>query len=386
MKSIYLNLHEVIIVLAMIETLILCAVLMAMPAKNHQSRNFLCCFFMLVFGTLSSTLIIWNPSFQSTDIANLSIVPALLSVCLLLQGPVLFYYLQSLSRHINLSKWHLLHLLPSLLVVLVIFGFDISILDWLPWNWIKLSQLDQTSIAFVWAIVKCLPLVYVIACFYSEYLLRKQMQQQLSSISNWEMRLADLVLGGFFLHWFWSFIAYFVGEYLSAETNDMIGIANNYFTVLLVNGLFLFAWLNTRPILQHESTIGPEKERDRMQDLVDVESKIAAIETAINLQKLHLDNRINLDRFAEQIGLKSRIVSMILNEHYRQNFFEFINGRRVEEAKRLLIAPEYEQDTILDIIYKSGFNSQSAFHRFFKRMVGVSPTQYRQQFKKSSGE
>jgi AraC-like DNA-binding protein len=35
------------------------------------------------------------------------------------------------------------------------------------------------------------------------------------------------------------------------------------------------------------------------------------------------------------------------------------------------------RDTILDIVYKSGFNSQSAFHRFFKRLVGMTPSEYR---------
>ena len=67
--------------------------------------------------------------------------------------------------------------------------------------------------------------------------------------------------------------------------------------------------------------------------------------------------------------------------HYQSNFFEFINRYRVEEAKRLLLSPEFKDETILEIIYKSGFNSPSAFHRFFKRMVDMTPTEFRQQGK-----
>lgn len=43
-----------------------------------------------------------------------------------------------------------------------------------------------------------------------------------------------------------------------------------------------------------------------------------------------------------------------------------------------------DDDSVMDVLYKSGFNSQSAFHRFFKRLVGVTPSQYRQQLQRDS--
>lgn len=110
-----------------------------------------------------------------------------------------------------------------------------------------------------------------------------------------------------------------------------------------------------------------------------MDEKLQAVENGIRQQRLHLESQINLERFAEQIGVKPRELSTIINDHYQQNFFEFINSQRVEEAKRLLASAECAGDTVLDILYKSGFNSQSAFHRFFKRMVGMTPSEYRKQ-------
>lgn len=112
-----------------------------------------------------------------------------------------------------------------------------------------------------------------------------------------------------------------------------------------------------------------------------MDHKVEIIEKAMNEDKLFLESNINLERFAEQIGLKPRDISAILKMHYQSNFFEFINRYRVEEAKRLLLSPEFKDETILGIIYKSGFNSPSAFHRFFKRMVDMTPTEFRQQGK-----
>jgi len=379
MKNLLLNLHEVVIALTILETLILCVALGILPGGRKQPRRLLQCFFLLVIGTLGSTLIIWNAGFQAMAIANYPWIPALLSACLLLQGPVLFFYLRSLTHEVDLRDWrHGIHLLPALLAVGVIFTYELSIQDWLPWNWPDLVEADRSAMAFVWALVKCSPLIYVLACFYTEYRLRQQLKQMYSSIAERELRLADWVLGGFFIHWLWSFVAYFLSGYVSGDTNDMLGILNNYLTVLLVNGLFLFGWRNTRELLQHE-LVATEPEKDRLQDMPQVDEKLIAVERGIHQQRLHLESQINLERFAEQVGIKARELSTIINDHYQQNFFEFINGQRVEEAKRLLASPECAGDTVLDILYKSGFNSQSAFHRFFKRITGMTPSAYRKQ-------
>lgn len=152
-----------------------------------------------------------------------------------------------------------------------------------------------------------------------------------------------------------------------------MGIIDNYLTIILVNGLFVFGLINTRHLLNVQAIPVAKPVQPSKMDL-----KVAVIEKAIHEQKLFLESNINLERFAEQIGLKPRDVSAILKMHYQCNFFEFINRYRVEEAKRLLISPELKDETILEIIYQSGFNSPSAFHRFFKRMVGITPTEFRQ--------
>ncbi|HTF96450.1 MAG TPA: AraC family transcriptional regulator [Cellvibrio sp.] len=385
MKNLLLNLHEVVIVLTILETLFLCVALGLLPASagqqtRKQPRRLLQAFFLLVVGTLTTTLITWNTSFQAMAIAHYPIIPALLSACLLLQGPVLFYYLRSLSREIHFNRWyHGVHLVPALVAVAVIFAYDLSIYDWVPSHWPELLLSDRMAMAFVWALFKCSPLGYVLACFYTEYRLRQQLRQMYSAISERELRLADLVLGGFFIHWFWSFVAYFLGDYVSGDTNDLLGILNNYLTVILINAVFLFGWRNTRQLLQQEFIVVADTGKDRLQEMAQVDEKLKAVEEGIRQQQLHLESQINLERFAEQVGVKPRELSTIINDHYQQNFFEFINSQRVEEAKRLLTAPECAGDTVLDILYKSGFNSQSAFHRFFKRMVGMTPSEYRKQ-------
>jgi AraC-like DNA-binding protein len=374
MKNTFLNLHEVILVLTIVESLFVCALFKLLPSKQAQSRNFLALFFLLVAGTLTTTLITWNSYLQTLQIATWSLVPMVLSACLLLQGPCLYFYLRSLSEPIEIRQpRHLVHIFPAVFVALIILLFKINVIEWLPWNWAGLAAIDRAAVKCVWAIVRCLPLVYVLACFWVEYRLRQRQKQIYSMIASTELRWAEIVLGGFFVHWLWSFAGYFLGGYLSGEMNDLVGTLNNYFTVILVNVLFVFGLLNTRQLLQLE----PVEEVVKAAEVPQLEDKIKIIETAMREQKLYLESHLNLDRFSEQIGLRARDVSVVINSHYQSNFFEFINGYRIEEAKRLLLADENKEDTILDVIYKSGFNSQSAFHRFFKRIVGTTPSEFR---------
>jgi len=68
---------------------------------------------------------------------------------------------------------------------------------------------------------------------------------------------------------------------------------------------------------------------------------------------------------------------MLINRHFGINYYEFINRYRIEEAKRMLTSAEHKSTTITDIYLQVGFNSKSVFYTFFKKIEGITPTQYR---------
>ena len=371
MRSDFLNFHDMTLVLTFVECLFIGVLLRVLPSKRLQSRYLLSVFFFLVAGWVAATLFIWNPALQTSFINHTIITPLLLSSCILLQGPCLYFYLRSLTEHINLRQaYNLIHLAPALFAALAIMLFGIDGADWLPMS--ILPSQEKMAAELCWVLVRVSPLIYVLACFYAVYQLPRKYQHLYSSLSTFEIKLSYLVLFGFFLHWLWACIGFFVGPYLSQEVNDLMGETEDFLIVLQINGLFILGFKNTRDLL---NLTQPETPKPTEQ-VVDPK-KIEMLEKAVQEKKLHLENFINLERFSELAGLKPKDVSLVVNLHYKLNFFEFINGLRLEEAKRMLVAPEFENVSILDIIYKSGFNSQSAFQRFFKKVVGCTPTQYR---------
>lgn len=72
-------------------------------------------------------------------------------------------------------------------------------------------------------------------------------------------------------------------------------------------------------------------------------------------------------------------VTQVLNTVFNQNFFDYVNTYRVEEAQKRLLDPEFKNLTILAIAYDCGFNSKSTFNRIFKQKTGQTPSEYKNQ-------
>ena len=93
--------------------------------------------------------------------------------------------------------------------------------------------------------------------------------------------------------------------------------------------------------------------------------------------KPYLDPELTLDQLAALLSLKPRALSQAINEILNQNFFDFINRYRIEEAAKLLANPIDKKVTVLEVLYEVGFNSKSSFNALFKKYMGLTPTEFK---------
>lgn len=83
-------------------------------------------------------------------------------------------------------------------------------------------------------------------------------------------------------------------------------------------------------------------------------------------------------RLAELTGAKYNYVSLVINENYGCNFNNFVNKFRIKEACRRLADEEnYGIYTIDSISNSLGFKSRTTLTTSFKKIVGLTPSQYR---------
>lgn len=111
---------------------------------------------------------------------------------------------------------------------------------------------------------------------------------------------------------------------------------------------------------------------------------IAALEEAMNVKQLFLDSTITIDKLATLLSCQKHHLSQALNDKLGVSFNEYINRKRTEAAKQMLADPGKNHYTIASVAYDAGFNSLSTFNEVFKKIAGLTPSQYRKMGLKES--
>jgi len=128
-------------------------------------------------------------------------------------------------------------------------------------------------------------------------------------------------------------------------------------------------------------------ERDCHEDTADTErSRIRLQAVAGNIQAFiehnYMDD-ISLQTVAEAMNYSDAYFCKIFKQCFDKNFIVYLSEYRVARAKELL------GDVLInvkDVSQKVGYRDSNYFAKVFKRIAGVTPTEYRMQVLKEAGE
>ncbi|MGG0823683.1 helix-turn-helix domain-containing protein [Paenibacillus turicensis] len=102
------------------------------------------------------------------------------------------------------------------------------------------------------------------------------------------------------------------------------------------------------------------------------------IQQSIKYIEQNLDQDLNLDIVAKQVGFSKYHFHRIFSKYVGQSLNTYIRYRRLTSSAYLLL---YTDERILDIALHYGFESQEAFTRAFKALYSLPPASYRSQMK-----
>jgi YesN/AraC family two-component response regulator len=161
--------------------------------------------------------------------------------------------------------------------------------------------------------------------------------------------------------------------------NVVIGIA-----VLLITCWFVLKALNSPELFR-----GIDSKLELAKDIQkpDINAKNTPDEATTNQilllknymteQEPYLDPSLTIQELANRINMPVRDLSVLINHHMNQHFFDFVNEFRIQKAMEILKNKSKNHLTILEILYEVGFNSKSSFNTSFKKYTTLTPTDYR---------
>jgi AraC-like DNA-binding protein len=225
-------------------------------------------------------------------------------------------------------------------------------------------------------------LIYIYFAFYKIHKHQKNIRLFTSNTSeislNW---LKNALIGILLMVFLWIIEIQFYENILITKISGI-----GYFIGVYVIAYYAFRQEEIYPFKEKEKqeikeiieeTPSSKSQRISEDELKILKSKLILI---MSTEKHYLDETLSLPKLAEKVKISIHNLSFVLNEGFNENFFQFVNRYRIEEAKRLLLSEKYQQLSMIGIAFESGFSSKTTFNTTFKKLTGISPSEYITQF------
>lgn len=121
----------------------------------------------------------------------------------------------------------------------------------------------------------------------------------------------------------------------------------------------------------------PEKYAAKKINSNEADKLINELSSLMQTKALFKNPDVKLKDLADQLNISKHHLSQLLNDNLGKSFAQYINERRIEEAKKLLV--ENNQFTLEAIGFEAGFSSKSTFYATFKKIVGQTPAEFKKQ-------
>jgi AraC-like DNA-binding protein/ligand-binding sensor protein len=99
-----------------------------------------------------------------------------------------------------------------------------------------------------------------------------------------------------------------------------------------------------------------------------------AIAKARNYIQEHQAEKLSLEQVARAVNMSSFYFCKMFKKVVGINFTDYVARVRIEKSKNLLLNPNLR---VSEIAFEVGFQSLTHFNRIFKKLLGQSPTEYR---------
>jgi len=302
-----------------------------------------------------------------------------------LQIPVFYLYVLSVCySDFKLKPKYLVHLLPFLMANVILlprfYSVNVASKINLLQNRQSIFELQFNHILFHTQIV-----VYLIAVF---MLLRKTKKLYLENYAganinsyNWLFQFTTALTILYLIALVKNIFKFSEYEYISEWINSGLLIFQLFITcwylLKALNNPGLFRNIDSKLKLVSDIILEDKVKEPLVGNEKKQEETLLKLQQFMMTEKPFLNPSLTIQDISNTIQIPTRELSILINHHLDQHFYDFVNSYRIEHAMEILKDATKSKVTILEILYEVGFNSKSSFNTAFKKHTGYTPTDYR---------
>ena len=290
----------------------------------------------------------------------------------LLFGTTLYLFTKSTVAKRSITRRDVMHYIPSIFY----FGF-ILVYFVIPSDAVGSARMERGELVKV--IYACHAFGLVVNITYWALSLRlfirfrESLKNELSySLKTKFLLNFHLVLGIGFLIWMTLFIISIIGyDSTERDARPILWLAMA-FTILFIAYYGLLA----PDVFQISVLEKNQKYAQSKLSITDLDKLKSQLDQLMLEKKPYLNNKLLKAELAEMLGTSNPELARLLNENIGMNFFEYVNYYRIKEFVALATTQKAQQLTFYGLAQEAGFNSKTTFNKSFKKLMGVSPTEY----------
>ena len=300
-------------------------------------------------------------------------------ILIFLFGPLLFLYVQCLTKPDFTMRWYtFLHALPFLIELVAESPFYFLGVAEKIYS-INHMEDSITLYDFVSNPLQVVQIfIYILVILKQLRLYEATLKEEFSAVDkinlSWVRTIALLVGITFLVK------GIFLVGFVTGFRSILLPYGNGVIGILASLSIYVVGY---RGLIQPEIYLGrPDTESPKKYEGSTLTSEKADTFARQLLQSMestkpYLRSDLTLHDLSECSAIPVNHLSQIVNERFGQNFFDFINRYRIEEVKRRLADPVHRNYTLIAIALDSGFNSKSVFNTAFRKQTGMTPSAYR---------
>ena len=374
-KSNFLNTTTLITVFIM---LLLAFFLLTVNTKNKLSNKLFASFLMLTAFDLSS---FFTDKYFET---NLNFEVFRMTASLLIM-PIFYLYVKAVCHSdFRLKPKHLALIIPFAIANLV-FIPRFYLANTVDSIYIFEHFKQMLEIRFFYILAELQYAFYIVLIF---IILKKYKEIYLANYTNtnnssykWLFQMTVFFLIAHCIVFFKSIIRYTNYSIFLNSSNLVIGtialIISCWFVLKALNNPDLFKGVDSNMLLVNEVVISTEKESFETPKSAEIISQIELVKKYVLENESYLEPSLTIQELSQHVNIPVRDLSVLINHHMNQHFFDFINEYRIQKAMQILKDSSKSKLTILEILYEVGFNSKSSFNTAFKKHTNKTPTEFR---------